>query len=134
MCVKYHNNNQEQSWLKLCIKPMDNSTSGRNTSLLNDDATSKLTGTQKLISGVLTFFIIGLCVMNSAVAALCISEADSAKSTGQVFLSLYMIVFALVIFLFEISQIGPIKYLDDYFAKNFGFMYNPIGKGFYLFL
>jgi hypothetical protein len=113
---------------------MDNSTSGRTTSLLKDDTAPNRTGTQKLISGLLTFWILGLCVMNSAVAALCISEADSAKSTGQVFLALYMFVFALVIFIYELSQTCGNEHLDRMYAKNFGFMYNPLGKGAYLFL
>lgn len=112
--------------------PMDES-AGRSNTLL-DDAEPKKTGSQKACLGFITFWIFGLCVMNSSVAALCISEADGADDTEQVFLGLYMIMFAAIIFLFEISQIGPIKFLDSFYSNNFGFMYNPIGKGCYLFL
>ena len=115
---------------------MDESNGARNTALLDEpsDAAPPKTTSQKMCMGGMAFFIVGMCVMNSSVAALCISEADDAEDADQVFLGIYMILFAIIIFLYEVSQIGPIQFLDNFYSKNFGFLYNPLGKGCYLFL
>ena len=72
--------------------------------------------------------------MNSSVGALCISDADNIKSTGQVFLALYMILFAGLIFFIELNYLVKIPGLNELIENNVGFAMTPIGMGSFLFL
>ncbi len=56
---------------------------------------------------------------------------NSNENVQIVFMGIYMIVFAMTLFTFEILQLLPIKSLDDMYKKNFGFLYGPIGRGSY---
>lgn len=50
----------------------------------------------------------------------------------RIFLSVYMVCFALILFLYELVWWQPFQGLNRNFRKNFGFMYGLRGKGFYL--
>jgi len=77
---------------------------------------------------------LGLMVFMAAVGALGIGKSDSVNDTGVIFVGLYMIVFAAIVFIYEISQILPSKSLDTLMKKNFGFLYGYVGKGLFLLL
>ena len=47
---------------------------------------------------------------------------------SEFFVALYVLLFAAVWFLFEISQIRPIAAVHDLLRRNFGFLFSPIGK------
>ena len=68
------------------------------------------------------------------VGALGIGESNSVNDTGTVFVGLYMIVFAGIVVVFEISQILPSQTLDLFMKKNFGFLFGYIGKGLFFIL
>lgn len=72
--------------------------------------------------------------MNSSVGALCISDAENIKSTGQVFLALYMILFAGLLFAIELNYLIPTPGLDEFIDANLGFAKGPTGIGGFLFL
>jgi hypothetical protein len=78
--------------------------------------------------------IFGICVMNAMVGALCIIDAENIKSTGQVFLALYMILFAGLLFSIEINYLVRVPGLDEFIEGNLGFAQSPPGIGGFLFL
>ena len=81
------------------------------------------------------FFLIanlGLATMMGATGVLGIAAADSASDTGVVFIGLYMLVFSLILLIFEINQLRPNSGVDNLWKRNFGFLYGPVGKGLYM--
>jgi hypothetical protein len=56
----------------------------------------------------------------------------SADNYSEAFLSIYMVIFALILFFYELMYWKGIAVLNRSFRKNFGFMYGLKGKGFYL--
>ena len=48
------------------------------------------------------------------------------------FLGIYMIIFAAILFLYELCWWQPFPAINRTFRKNFGFMYGLRSKGFYL--
>jgi hypothetical protein len=75
---------------------------------------------------------LGLSIMMAACGVLGIAQADSTEDTGVVFVGLYMIVFALILSVFEMNQMRPNCGLDNLWKRNFGFLYGPNGKGIYM--
>jgi hypothetical protein len=57
---------------------------------------------------------------------------SSAKDFSVAFLSVYMVIFALILFFYELMYWHGIAFFNRGFRKNFGFMYGLKGKGFYL--
>ena len=53
----------------------------------------------------------------------------TSSSTATVFQSIYMLLFASLLFIYEAVQICPCKVVDDVLKRNFGFFYGVIGKG-----
>ena len=73
----------------------------------------------------------GLCVMMAATGVLSLGEATFSLKPSHIsefFVALYVLLFAAVWFLFEISQIRPIAAVHDLLRRNFGFLFSPIGK------
>lgn len=71
----------------------------------------------------------------AATGALGIGNAGSSgniNESGVVFVGIYMILFAAIVFIYEISQVLPSKSLDETIKKNFGFLYGVIGKGLFI--
>ena len=55
-------------------------------------------------------------------------------SVGKIFVAVYMLFFSALLFLFELVQISPWPSMDLMFQRNFGFLYSPKGKAFYIIL
>merc|ERR1719198_2086804 len=71
----------------------------------------------------------GLCVMMAATGVLSLGEATFSLKPSHIsefFVALYVLLFAAVWFLFEISQIRPIAAVHDLLRRNFGFLFSPI--------
>lgn len=77
-----------------------------------------------------TFFLMntGLMVFLAATGALGIGSANNINDTGLIFVGLYLIVFAGLVFFYEMSQVLNWERLDTFMKKNFGFLYGVIGK------
>lgn len=73
-------------------------------------------------------------VFLAATGALGVGSASSINDTGTIFVGLYMIIFAAVVFIYELSQMCPGKSLDNLMKRNFGFLYGTIGKGLFILL
>merc|ERR1719235_2417091 len=72
--------------------------------------------------------------MMAATGVLGILQAASTDDTGVVFMGLYMIIFSLILAVFEISQLRPSMGIDNLWKRNFGFLYGPFGRGIYIFI
>jgi len=87
--------------------------------------------------GGVAFMNIGMMFFLSVVGALAIASvgsADSTDATGLIFVGLYLLIFASILFIYEIIQLLPFEALDLFYKKNFGFLYGPIGKGMFILL
>lgn len=74
----------------------------------------------------------GFMVFMAATGAIGMANADGIDDTGVIFVGIYMILFAAIEFIFELSQLCPNSALDTTMKKNFGFLYGTIGKGCFL--
>jgi hypothetical protein len=52
--------------------------------------------------------------------------------SGKIFVAVYMFFFAALLFAFETVQIRSIEALDHVFRRNFGFLYNVMGKSLFI--
>ena len=59
---------------------------------------------------------------------------NGVESSGKIFVATYMFFFSLLLFLFELSEIRPIEWLDHLLRRNFGFLYGTMGKSLYIIL
>ena len=59
-------------------------------------------------------------------------SSSSGLSLGEPFLAFYMVLFAALLFLYELMWWSPMTNLNDNMRRNFGFMYGLQGKGLYL--
>jgi hypothetical protein len=89
---------------------------------------------KRAVQGVFTFFNLGFMVFLAATGALGVGGADSSSDAGVVFVGIYLIVFAGVVFIFELAQLCPDGTLDTIMKKNFGFLYGIVGKGMFILL
>ena len=87
---------------------------------------------KKAFNLALMIINLGLSAMMAATGVLGILEAGSTKDTGVVFMGLYMLIFALILAVFEISQLRPSMGIDNLWKRNFGFLYGPLGRGIYM--
>ena len=85
--------------------------------------------------------IVGLSILDLILAALmamlgvtALIEMDFSglDSITEAFLAVYMVIFAVLLAVYEFIWWQPIASLNKTFRKNFGFMYGLKGKGFYL--
>lgn len=51
-----------------------------------------------------------------------------------VFVAVYMLIFAAILFLFELCQFKYVACIDNVFRRNFGFMYGSRAKALYIIL
>jgi len=87
---------------------------------------------KKTVKGLFTFFNLGFMVFLAATGALGVGSADSINDTGDIFVGIYMVLFAAIVFIYEISQFCPNTSLDTFMKRNFGYLYGVIGKGLFI--
>jgi len=83
----------------------------------------------------LSFADIGLSVMMSGLGVLTLIEVHNegkADEISEPFLASYMIMFAVLLFIYEVMWWMPAPGINKAVRRNFGFMYGLRGKGFYL--
>ena len=71
----------------------------------------------------------------AAAAAEATAAANAKEETylvSEPFLAVYMILFAVLLFLYELMYWSPLEALNANIRKNFGFLYGLRGKGLYL--
>ena len=78
-----------------------------------------------------------ICVLLSTAAALGI-KSSYATSTNTVLVGLYVLLFSLILFVYEVLQVtgkwcnNRLEMVDLIWKKNFGFLYGPLGRGAYV--
>ena len=77
---------------------------------------------------------IGLMIFVSAVGVIGILDSNNVDDTGTVFVGIYLLIFAMIEFTYEVSQIIPSESLDELVKKNFGFLYGVNGRGMFFLL
>lgn len=77
---------------------------------------------------------IGLAVMMAALGVLTIIEVNSSGvgDFSEPFLAAYMVMFAALLFMYELMWWTPMPSVNKAMRKNFGFLYGLRGKGLYL--
>lgn len=85
-----------------------------------------------------------LCVFMAAVGALGIQQAAAvydeegkkdkadadklAVASSDIYVGVYMNLFALILFLYEVGYLTKLNFLNDFLKRNVGFLYGPIGN------
>ena len=62
----------------------------------------------------------------------CINTTIEIDELTDLFLGIYMTIFAMILFLYELCWWQPFPAINKSYRKNFGFMYGLNSKGFYL--
>lgn len=88
----------------------------------------------RLFITLLSLVNVCLSVLMAALGMLTLIKfkPSSANDYSEAFLSVYMVMFALILFMYEMMYWVGIGWINKAFRKNFGFMYGLKGKGFYL--
>ena len=89
---------------------------------------------KNIVVNTLSFLNIGFSILLAATGALGVGSANSIDDTGIIFVGLYMVLFGIILFFFELNNLKAIDSLDNIYKRNFGFMYGPKGKASFLFL
>jgi hypothetical protein len=76
----------------------------------------------------------GLAVMMAALGVLTIIEVNRKgfKDFSEPFLACYMVMFAVLLFIYELQWWKAVSHINKSLRKNFGFLYGLRGKGLYL--
>eukprot|EP01038_Epipyxis_sp_PR26KG_P008044 gene8044-10899_t len=120
---------EQPSWLSNSSAP-SNSSNSKEPALQSTSAVAANDPPYKnSVKGIFLIFNLGMMVFMAATGALGVLNADSVSDAGIIFVGIYMIVFAGIVFVYEISQICPCSILDNFMKRNFGFLYGIIGKG-----
>ncbi|KAJ8603461.1 hypothetical protein CTAYLR_005100 [Chrysophaeum taylorii] len=77
---------------------------------------------------------LGLAVMMAATGALSIMEFGNfnGQQLSELVVSLYLLLFALLWFVFELAEIRPIDYVVYHLKRNCGFLFHPMGKALFI--
>lgn len=97
-------------------------------------ATKRNRRNAKLMIVLLSIVDFGLAAMMAALGITSLIEMNfgALNDLTEAFLAVYMVIFAVLLALYEFIWWSPIAALNKTFRKNFGFMYGLKGKGFYL--
>ena len=87
-----------------------------------------------IVQNVVLFVNLGSMIFMAATAALAIYQSNDVDDTGIIFVSMYMMIFSAILFIYEISQVLPFEGLEMIFKKNFGFLFGTIGKSIFTIL
>mmetsp|Transcript_18420 Transcript_18420/g.62478 ORF Transcript_18420/g.62478 Transcript_18420/m.62478 type:complete len:180 (+) Transcript_18420:56-595(+) len=94
--------------------------------------TSDVERKRTIVRSVFRFFNAGSAVMMAATGALGIMGADNVDDTGIIFVALYMILFAAILFTFEMVQVYPCELMQRIYRRNFGFLFGTKGKALFI--
>lgn len=88
----------------------------------------------KLYQSLISLLLIGLCVSMSALGVLVLMENWKVNEFEEWFVAAYMVLFSVLLFLYEAMWWCTVGPLNRVLRKNFGFMYKIYGKALYLIL
>jgi hypothetical protein len=75
-----------------------------------------------------------LCFFQIVTALLGLLSVSGVQQLGKVLTAIYMLFFASVLGIFEAYQLKPSAFIkiDHMYRRNFGFIFNPLGKSLYI--
>ncbi len=76
----------------------------------------------------------GSLFFSFAIIFLLTGSINDVDSVGKIFIAVYMLFFSMLLFVFEAVEIKPMQYVDHMLRRNFGFLYNAMGKAFFIIL
>lgn len=89
-------------------------------------------GKNKIVFWTLKVVTMGLCLLMAFTSLVGLSSIKDFSATGEIFVAVYMLFFSGLLFLFETVQIKSLEILDNLFRRNFGFLYNTMGKSLFI--
>mmetsp|Transcript_10465 Transcript_10465/g.7811 ORF Transcript_10465/g.7811 Transcript_10465/m.7811 type:complete len:177 (+) Transcript_10465:27-557(+) len=122
---------EQPAWLRTGNAGSSPSTSP-SSSAVNSASSANAPPFKNVVKMIFLVMNIGLMIFMAATGALGIGGSDNVNDTGVVFVGIYLILFAGILCLFEISQLCPGGRLDEFVKRNFGFLYGNVGKGLFL--
>ena len=81
---------------------------------------------------VISLFLIGLCAAMCALGVFALKRNLQINNFAEWFIAGYMIIFAVLLFTYELLWWCTVPSLNRLIRKNFGFMYKVRGKALYL--
>mmetsp|Transcript_65752 Transcript_65752/g.129067 ORF Transcript_65752/g.129067 Transcript_65752/m.129067 type:complete len:198 (+) Transcript_65752:71-664(+) len=74
--------------------------------------------------------LVGMSVMMLANGVLALSSLNNSSNVvSDVFVAIYIGLFASLLFFHEMTQFYPMEQVDEVVKRNFGFLFKPLGKG-----
>ena len=89
---------------------------------------------RRVLKALTVLFNVGFPITLALVGAYGIKESTSIDDSQVIFMGIYLILFAAILFIFELLQLLPLESLDLLYKKNFGYLYGVNGKGMYTLL
>ena len=91
-------------------------------------------GEGKGFLAILSFWCMGLAAAMGTLGAMTVidNRPSDLNDVTNCFLGVYMVIFAAILFIYELCWWQPFPAINRTFRKNFGFMYGLRSKGFYL--
>ena len=90
----------------------------------------------KMLYWGLKFGSMALSVLMAATACIGLGSISGVDKSGKFFVGSYMFFFSILLFIFEAISLVPEspmrQHIDYIFKRNFGFMYNCIGKSLFI--
>ena len=77
---------------------------------------------------------IGICMLMLTTAVLSMAQADSISYSGKIMTAVYMIIFTLLLLVFEIAELQQVVFVEHFYHRNFGFLFKPKGKSLFIIL
>ena len=122
----------EPEWLSASEKT--STQEGTPTTAAANSSASEDVPFKALVQGAFSFMLLGTAILMAFTGFKAIVDVDDADDAGSLFIGLYMFLFAVILFVYEVICIKSVDVLENFYAKNFGFLNGPVGKGLYLLL
>lgn len=63
-----------------------------------------------------------------------IENINEVDASGKVFVAFYMFLFSALLFTFELMGVRSVESIEFFYKRNFGFLYNILGKALFIIL
>ena len=117
------------------LKPSDSNSIPSNNGI-SPIRTPELEQKAKMVYWGLKIGTMGLSLLMAATACIGLGSISGVDKSGKFFVGTYMFFFAVLLFSFEAISLIPEtpfkQQIDHLFKRNFGFMYNCMGKSFFI--
>eukprot|EP00981_Chlorochromonas_danica_P014905 scaffold9386_cov154-Ochromonas_danica.AAC.12 len=87
-----------------------------------------------LVYYCLKIITILLCILMIVTAVVGLEYLNGVDAVEKIFVISYMLFFSTLLLAFETIELRHIEWLDHLFRRNFGFLYGPMGKAFFIIL